>query len=265
VRYTYTVGIRKDDKLNWLQSAVPEGVAVPSTWLTANGYTPQLVHKYVLSGWLLALGNRAYARPGVPISWEGVLLGLQRLGEFELHLGGVSALSRQGLAHYLSLGGESVIHVWGQDKPPAWVEKLELDSQWAFHRRRFFITDPGEGWVELPTKVRDWTLRASVPERAVLEVLSEVDEAVSSFTFAAELFEGLTTAKPVVVTALLKACTHSKAKRLFLFLAEHYHYPWLKHVEVDGIDLGKGKRMVTRGGRLDKRYQITVPEAFHAR
>ena len=78
------------------------------------------------------------------------------------------------------------------------------------------------------------------------------------------LFEGLTMAKPPVVTALLRACTHSKAKRLFLFLAEHYHYPWLKRVQLNAIDLGKGKRMVTRGGRLDKRYQITVPEAFHA-
>lgn len=258
------MSIRKADKLNWLQGAVPEGVAVPSTWLTANGYSPQLVRKYVQSGWLLALGNRAYVRPGVPIGWEGVLLGLQRLGEFKLHLGGVSALSRQGLAHYLPLSGECLIRVWGQSKPPVWVAKLELDSQWAFHRRRLFATDPKDSWVDLPTRVRDWTLRVSAPERAVLEVLSEVDESISSFTFAAELFEGLITAKPALVTALLKACTQSKAKRLFLFLAEHYHHPWLKRVEIDCIDLGKGKRMVTRGGRLDKRYRITVPEAFHA-
>lgn len=258
------MGIQKGDKLNWLHKTVPEGVAVPSTWLTQNGYTPQLVQKYVKSGWLLALANRAYVRPGVPISWEGVLLGLQRLGGYKLHLGGVSALSRQGMAHYLSLGGESVIHVWGKDKPPAWVNKLELESHWEFHRRQLFATDPDGSWVELPTRIRDWTLRASVPERAVLEVLSEVDETVASFTFAAELFEGLTMAKPPVVTALLKACTHSKAKRLFLFLAEHYRYPWLQRVELTDINLGKGKRMVTRGGRLDKRYQITVPEAFHA-
>ena len=33
---------------------------------------------------------------------------------------------------------------------------------------------------------------------------------------------------------------------------------------VDAVDLGRGKRLVTRGGKLDKRYQITVPEAFYA-
>lgn len=261
--YTYTMGIRKDDKLNRLLKAVPEGVVVPSTWLTRNGYTPQLVHKYVRSGWLLALANRAYARPGVPINWEGVLLGLQRLGGYKLHLGGASALGRQGMAHYLPLGGDFTVHVWGRAKPPAWLNTLALETHWAFHRRQLFAADIDESWVELPTGIRDWTLRASAPERAVLEVLSTVDETAASFTFAAELFAGLTTAKPQVVTALLKACTHSKAKRLFLFLAEHYHYSWWKRVELAGVDLGKGKRLVTRGGRFDKRYQITVPETFH--
>jgi hypothetical protein len=95
--------------------------------------------------------------------------------------------------------------------------------------------------------------------------LSEVDETPSSFSFAAELFEGLTTLRPAVVNALLKSCAHNKAKRLFLFLADYYAYPWIKRVDMDAIDLGRGKRMVTRGGKLDKRYQITVPEGFHAR
>jgi len=258
------MGIRKDGKLNQLLQTAPEGVAIPSTWLTANGYTPQLVRKYVQSGWLKALGSRVYARTGQPVTWEGVLLGLQRLGALQLHLGGASSLSREGLAHYLSLGGESVVHVWGQDRPPGWVEQVALDVRWSFHRRRLFTRDPEEGWVALPTKVRDWTLRGSAPERAILEVLSEVDETASSFTFAAELFEGLTTLRPSVVSALLQSCAHNKAKRLFLFLANHYKYPWLKRVDVDAVVLGHGKRMVTRGGRFDKRYQITVPEAFHA-
>ena len=32
----------------------------------------------------------------------------------------------------------------------------------------------------------------------------------------------------------------------------------------DGIDLGKGKRMLVRGGKLDPKYQITVPEDLDA-
>jgi len=67
-----------------------------------------------------------------------------------------------------------------------------------------------------------------------------------------------------VVNTLLQSCLHNEAKRLFLFFATRYDYPWHKRVDVDAVDLGRGKRLVTRGGKLDKRYQITVPEAFHA-
>lgn len=258
------MGIQKKEKLNLLQRLIPEGVAIPSTWLSANGYTPQLVRKYVQSGWLMTLGSRVYARPGESVTWEGVILGLQRLGRLKLHIGGATALNRQGLAHYLPLGGDTTVHVWGQDKPPSWVEQVHVNAQWAFHRRRLFTQDPERSWVMLPTKVRDWTLQNSAPERAILEVLSEVDETPASFSFAAELFEGLATLRPTVVNTLLQACIHNKTKRLFLFLANHYAYPWAKRVDIDAVDLGRGKRMVTRNGKLDKRYQITVPEAFYA-
>ena len=43
--------------------------------------------------------------------------------------------------------------------------------------------------MSLPTRVRDWTVTASSPERAIIEVLSLVDESESSFVHAAELFE----------------------------------------------------------------------------
>lgn len=258
------MSIQRDEKLNRLQRLVPEGVAIPSTWLTSNGYSPQLVARYVRSGWLEPLGKRVYARPGAPMTWEGVMLGLQRLGGLPWHLGGVTALNRQGLAHYLSLEGDATIHVWGQGRLPAWVEQVEVGVQWAFHRRRLFTHDPHDAWTQLPTPVRDWTLRASAPELAILEVLSEVDESASSFSFAAELFEGLTAVRPAVVNTLLQACVQAKAKRLFLFFADYYAYPWASRINRESLDLGRGKRLVTRGGKLDKRYQITVPEAFHA-
>jgi hypothetical protein len=258
------MSIRIEDKLNRLMRMIPEGVAVPSTWLTANGYSPQLVRKYVHSGWLTHLGSRVYARPGQPVTWEGVVLGLQRLGQLQLHVGGVSALNSQGLAHYLSLGGDAAIHVWGQDRALGWVEQVPLDVRWHFHRRRLFKDGNEEAWVKLPTKLRNWSMQGSAPERAILEVLSQVDETPASFSFAAELFEGLTTLRPAVVNTLLQSCIHNEAKRLFLFLANHYDYPWVKRVDIDSVDLGRGKRLVTRGGKLNKRYQITVPEAFYA-
>ena len=35
-------------------------------------------------------------------------------------------------------------------------------------------------------------------------------------------------------------------------------------VDRNGIELGKGKRMLVRGGKLDSKIQITVPEDLDA-
>ena len=175
-------------------------------------------------------------------------------------------VATKGRNHWwdVDVGGDAAVHLWTQDRLPGWMEQVPLEVRWSFHRRKLFEGDAEAGWVQLPTQVRDWTMQGSAPERAILEVLSQVDETPTAFTFAAELFEGLTSLRPAVVNTLLQSCLHNEAKRLFLFFATRYDYPWLKHVEVDAVDLGRGKRLVTRGGKLDKRYQITVPEAFHA-
>ena len=53
-------------------------------------------------------------------------------------------------------------------------------------------------------------------------------------------------------------------KRLFLWFAERHGHPWLERLDRGGIDLGKGKRMLVRGGKLDLKYQITVPDDLDA-
>jgi hypothetical protein len=53
-----------------------------------------------------------------------------------------------------------------------------------------------------------------------------------------------------------------KVKRLFLWFAEKHDHAWLK--QLDRIDLGDGKRMLVRGGKLDPKFNITVPENIDA-
>ncbi|HFQ92016.1 MAG TPA: hypothetical protein ENK29_03965, partial [Chromatiales bacterium] len=240
-----------------------EGVAAPSHWLAEQGYSRQLVRKYVQGNWLKPLGRGVYARAHGTVTWEGVVLGMQRLAGLRFHLGGVSALNRQGVAHYLPLGDENVIHLWGHDKVPAWVRAIHLPVSLAFHTARLFADEAADvGLVELPAGVRDWILRASGPERAIMEVLSLVDSTEASFTHAAELFAGLTSLRPNVINRLLAACVSIKVKRLFLFLADLHGYPWYGRVERQALDLGSGKRVITKGGVIDRRYQITVPAKF---
>ena len=257
------MGLQKDEKLNLLLECLPEGVAAPSRWLADQGYSRQLVRKYVQGNWLQALGRGVYARPQGTVTWEGVVLGMQQLAGLPFHVGGVSALNRQGFAHYLPLGGESTIHLWGRDKVPAWVRAVSLPESLRFHTARLFADDAASvGINAVSSSVRDWALQVSGPERAILELLSLVDATESSFTHAAELFAGLTSLRPDVINALLGACVSIKVKRLFLFLADRHDYPWFSKVSWRQFDLGSGKRAITKGGVLDKQFMITVPESY---
>jgi hypothetical protein len=258
------MGLPNDSKLNRLAQLLPEGVAAPAAWLASEGFSRQLVRKYVRSGWLQPLARGVFARPTQPVAAEGLILGLQRLAGAAFHVGGVSALNRLGHAHYLPLGREPM-HLWGRDRVPAWVTAASLPEHLIFHRESLFDERVSNiGVTPISTRVRDWTLVASAPERAIIEVLSLVDESESSFTYASEHFEGLTTLRPKVINELLVACNSLKVKRLFLFLASHYAYPWSEKIDRSAIDLGKGKRLIVRGGRYDREFRITVPERFGA-
>jgi len=259
------MGLQNDSKLNRLTQLLPEGVAAPSHWLVSHGFSRQLVRKYVQSGWLKPLARGVFARPTHPVDADGVILGLQRLADARFHVGGISALNRLGHAQYLPLAGEAEIHLWGQGSVPAWAGAVSIRERLVFHREHLFDERARSvGLSSIPTRVRDWTLTTSSLERAIMEVLSLVDESEASFTHASELLEGLTVLRPKVVNELLAACRSFKVKRLFMFLAKHYRYPWAEKLNRSAVDLGQGKRLVVRGGRYDSEFRITVPERFGA-
>ena len=55
-----------------------------------------------------------------------------------------------------------------------------------------------------------------------------------------------------------EAYTSVKVKRFFLFLADKAGHSWLNHLDVDKIDLGKGKQSIVKGGVYIPQYQIAV-------
>lgn len=73
------------------------------------------------------------------------------------------------------------------------------------------------------------------------------------------LMEGLVGLRPSLVQRLLRRCTSVKSKRLFMHLAESCQHAWVKKLDMASVDFGKGKRSLVKGGRLDAKYQITVP------
>jgi len=106
-------------------------------------------------------------------------------------------------------------------------------------------------------------LLKTVIREVVLELLNELPVR-ETFHQVDKLFEGLTNLSPRRLMALLVDCRSVKVKRLFFFLAARHSHAWFKRIDRAKVDLGTGKRMLAKGGRLDPATQITVPEDLDA-
>lgn len=277
---------QKTSKLNQLEQELPEGLLVDAAWLEKRGYYGSLRKKYVQQGWLEQPTHRVYCRPRGVLRWEQVVISLQTLLEVPLVVGGRTALEHQGYAHFLAQE-QMEVHLYGNVRPPSWLYKLPLKAKFRFHKGdRLFRNDPitrgltslswniekGEGVGNDPLQAGltirpwgqwDWPLTLSTPERATFELLDELPNH-ESFYLADKLMEGLASLSPRRLQKLLEDCKSVKVKRLFMFFADRHAHAWLKRIDRDRIDLGKGKRMLVRGGKLDPTYQITVPEDLDA-
>lgn len=248
-----------------LQKLVPFGLLVTRKWLQSRGLKRHRIDNLVKSGQVKALVSGVYARSETDLQWQGVVSSLQRMG-FDLVVGGLSSLELQGLAHFLPFGGRK-IHVYGFDHLPSWANRLGLSQTFAWHgnARLWDATgqvDLGSAYTkELPWGTQ-FAMKVSVLERAICELLVEVPTRIS-FEHADQLMQGLSHLSPRRLQEVLERFKHVKAKRLLCWLAERQGHRWFTKLDLSQIDLGSGKRVVAERGRLDKTYEITVPEEMY--
>lgn len=259
--------MRFDGKLNRLQQELPEGLLADAAWMEAQGYSSALRSQYVRAGWLESPARRVYRRSRTPLTWQQVVVSLQTVLDLPLAVGGRTALEQQGYAHYLPAALREV-HLYGPKHPPTWLASLPLDLAFRWHNSlRLFPGDLDPPPESSPVMVSSGGLalpiRYSSKERAVLELLDELPER-ESFQQVDALMEGLSDLSPRRLQTLLEACTSVKVKRLFLFFAGRHGHAWLARLDTSRVDLGAGKRVLVKGGKLDPRYNITVPPEFGA-
>jgi hypothetical protein len=284
------VGVQTKQKINQLQRSLPEGLVADAAWFEKHRYSRGLRKKYVAHGWLEQVARGVYRRPTpkLPVEpgrktlgWQPVVISLQMLLGRPYTVGGRTALELQGFAHYLSTGPRREVHLYGIGKPPGWLFNLKLESRFVFHNaEKLFNTEAvlpnrnkvtsefsndllQSGLVRQPWGQWEWPLTMSSPERAILELLHEVPER-ETFHQADVLMEGLSNLGPARLHTLLVSCRNVKVKRLFFWFAERHQHAWLKKLDRKDIDLGRGKRMLVRGGKLDPKFNITVPESIDA-
>jgi Transcriptional regulator, AbiEi antitoxin, Type IV TA system/Transcriptional regulator, AbiEi antitoxin N-terminal domain len=240
-----------------LESRLPEGLVVNRVWLKAQGFARPRIDYYLRAGRLEAVAHGIYRRAGPPLKWEHLVYSLQVLG-YPVHVGGRSALEQLGFAHFLPLAGVQHIDLYTARSLPNWFSTIAAPVRFELHLLRFFTELPPGAITTRPFGHWDWPLRYATPELALLELLSEVKHE-ADFSLADKFFESATTLRPRMVSTLLRHCTQVKAKRLFLWFATRHAHAWQKRLDLSGVELGRGKRVIVRGGALDTKHQITVP------
>ena len=113
-------------KLNQLERTLPEGLLVDAGWMERHGYSTSLRSQYVSAGWLVQPVRGTYKRPLGELSWEKVVVSLQKLLGSDLVVGGRTALDLQGFSHYVSASGPSKYICTGRSSRPAGLTKLPL-------------------------------------------------------------------------------------------------------------------------------------------
>jgi len=211
--YSPMRGISRHSLIRPLHTSLPHGVPFDVQVLTKQKISPKRAARYVESGWLVRLGQGVYAFPSDKLDAPGCILLLQKKSS-GLHVGGKSALALHGVRH--NLGARETWTLWGDQRflLPEWFTS-RFSARYT--SSRLFAWKPSSlnaDTISTPAGVLDG-LKVSVPERAVLELLSEVG-LHQDLEEARNLFDGIRNLRSGVLGQLLSCCTSVKTIRLFL-------------------------------------------------
>lgn len=249
---------QKETKLKWVLDQLPHGCLIDTRTLKRHGIDRKLAHKYLESGWLEPVVQGLYRRPN-PLDnetqWRVVVRSLQHIMGYSSVVGGRTALEEQGFGHYLKLGGEPAVHLYGE-RHPTWLKRLGDETAYILHGNALFDKGTTE-YTEMENTAGP--ILFSSAERAILEMLDELP-AAESFHIVDAVFESLASARPRRLETLLNACQSVKVKRLFFVFADRHAHAWRKYLDKDAFNLGSGDRALVPGGKLHPLYRITIPQ-----
>jgi Transcriptional regulator, AbiEi antitoxin, Type IV TA system/Transcriptional regulator, AbiEi antitoxin N-terminal domain len=250
------VNTQKESKIKNLLDRHSQGTVLTARWLEGIGISHDLQKIYRKSQWLESIGTGAFKRYNDPITWAGGLYAIQKEATLPIHAGALTALSLQGLSHYLRTKNE-IVYLFSQPgiKLPKWFSVYQWGPEIEHIKTSLLpektgLTDHAE---------RNFSIVISAPERAMLECLYLSPKKIDLLE-CYQLMEGLTGLRPKLVQELLQQCTSVKVKRLFLFMADKAKHRWLDYVDLKKVDLGTGDRSITKGGLYNSKYRISIPK-----
>lgn len=191
-------------------------------------------------GWLVHLGRGAYMLPGDELTFEGCVAFLSdRIPG--LHVGGKSALYRRGVRHHLAFQHRVTLWSDEQARLPFWfLSRFDVSYQVT----RLFNEKLPEGFGLQPMPDGHRKVLVSVPERALLELLSDVGK-TETLADVRPLVESLHSLRENVLDTLLKHTTRIKVLRLAHALAAELSLPWAEVARVRSRRKG-GERWIAQ-------------------
>lgn len=229
------------NKLNTLYRHLAPGTPMTSEDLAALGISADLAVHYARAGWLTRLARGVYGRPNDALALHPSLVLLERRID-GLHVGGRSALDWYGIRHYLAQQPTLQLYGWAAARLPDWfTERFPAE----YHRKRLFDEPPDALLQVTPFEQRPAAPRVSAPERALLEMLSEVGVR-QPLQEARELMESAYHLRADVLGRLLQACTSVKTVRLCLQLGRELALPWAGKLDAAQLPTGSDRPWVMR-------------------
>lgn len=247
------------DKLKRLFTTIPAGEPFSSRRLATLGISADLAVSYVRSGWLLRLARGVFCRAGDEPDLGRSLVFL-RENLAGLHVGGRTALQWHGLlpagtgrasgAARVAGAAETAepaaqpltLYGWGNGELPPWFTTRFPAT---YQRKRLIREEPA--WpLQIGAVPGRMALAAvSSPERALLELLSEVgvgvalDEARRAAALAGSL-------QGEALQVLLQRCTSVKTVRLCVTAGQEFAHPWYATLVLASLPRGSARPWVRR-------------------
>jgi len=134
------------------------------------------------------------------------------------------------------------LYGWHAAKLPEWFTK-QFPAD--YHRKRLFKEEPNAPLRAESFESQADAPRVSEPERALLEVLSDVGVR-QPLQDARELAQSTHTLRANVLIELLRSCTSVKTVRLCLTLGNELKLPWASKLNPAELPLGSARPWVSR-------------------
>ncbi len=237
--------------LQRLQNSIPRESPFDTRTLKGLGISPALANYYVRSGWIVRLGRGIFAFPEITIDKSFSIKVLSNIIP-GIHVGGKTALAWQGFRH--NIPARERIVLWGNKhgRLPEWFAKQFLSR---YVSKQLFDSSLPADFALHPLLERPDGPLVSAPERALLEMLSEIGQS-EEVEESRNIFEMLDGLRVEVLSTLLRHCTRVKVTRLCVKWAADLGLPWADAAR-DAAQgrLGKGRW----SGKLQDGTTLNLP------